>query len=265
MTPAQQASIVPEFSRQAGCNCDTHNTAAGKWRLRKPIDLDTGEKVIALHRQNINTQRNIVKADLKRRLSRVHIGGASYIVKEYKCARFRGPWRPDRISWRNHHHLERLGLPTCHCYAWLKAAEPGIGFLILEDLGQMTAMQYLQQATERGARRRIIEDIGQIMGQLHIRGVDHCDFTPVNFMLAGKRCDCAGALTLIDVDSVNFHRHLIPRKRRLRNIDQLFELLSTCIFRAEALRLLAKYRRIVGREALDTLTGLACINRYWQR
>lgn len=245
------------------CCCEVHRTAAGRWILLKPMSVELAEQALAMHNANVRTRQNMVKDGGKRLLTRVAAGGTHYLVKQFNGMRFRGPWRTDRLAWLNHHRFASLGMPACACYGWLNSAIPGRGFLILEDLGETTAADCLVNAKNAGERRPIVELAACRMGQMHIVGVDHCDLKLENFMVDHSAPDTDMALALVDLDRVHFYRTMTPRKRRLRNLDQVLNLLSKHAAAAEGMRFLAQYRRVAGGDALDHRTALDAIRRHW--
>ena len=247
---------------QPSCFCDVVRTNLGKWVLCKPMSAATADHLVKLHRDNMRESKNLVKKGDKRFLSRVETGGKSYVVKEFTGMAFRGPWRTDRVSWLNHHHLARLGIPTCKAFGWLRAANGSGGFLILEDLGPETALQFLQRPTNPSARRNVLDEVGRITAWLHLSGVDHYDLTLANFMLTQKQDGKPRHLALVDVDKVYFYAGKTPPDRRRRNLDQLLELLYRHATKKEVLRLLARYRQIAGRAALDKPTALAKVEAH---
>ena len=168
--------------------------------------------------------RNVLKRDVKRQLSRACAGGVPYVVKEFRRPR---KWMPcllraDRGSWVNSRRLAAAEIPLLRCLGWLRAAD-GRGFLLFEDGGDVTLERTMARRDLPAAERlRLLEAAVELLARLHGAGLVYGDFNPANIMIPAAD----GALRLVDYDHDTRRVRLTRRSRALLAEPRgLFELL----------------------------------------
>jgi len=210
---------------EASSLCACRRTAAGTWRVRRPFTLEAAQAAVGQHDANLAAGHNVVKQDVKRRLTRVVVAGQSYVVKEYVRVR---AWpacaRPDRAAWLNSYRLAMAGVPCCGSLGWLQAAG-GRGFVVLEDLGPQTLLQRVADGVTAEERAQLLAAAGRLVGWLHGAGVVAGDLKPTNVMVVPESepgpGGCGWRLALVDVDRIRFCHGGVSLARRVRGLRQL--------------------------------------------
>lgn len=232
------------YSRESSL-CARITDETGTWLLRKdwpaPLALEEARDAIARHRDNLKQNRDVLKRDQKRSLTRVQYNDRTLVIKEFSHAGGLFPWAPDRISWLNTLHVERFGAPGVRVLGW-HHDHANCGFLLLQDLGNRLLHSEILQAETVAARRKCLQVAVAVLVRLHNAGIAHRDFKLSNLMLPEKSPDEAVA---IDLDSTRFHLKL-SAKARVRDLAALFESMPQTVPRADYWRVLADYRRGCG-------------------
>ena len=203
--------------------CNQQHTEHGMWHLLKQFDLKTAERAVDLHRQQISTPEKLLKAEGKRKVSRVNIDSCTYIVKEFSNPGFYGCWRSDCLSWLNTQRIGYYAIPAATCYAWLKSSD-GKGYLILEDVGTENARNFFARH-DSTQRAPYIRKIARVLAMLHNKHVFHKDCKVSNFVISDSGDE---RLTLIDTDRIRFFRS-IPDKKRFQNLHQAYSNFPECM------------------------------------
>jgi len=234
--------------------CELRNNPDGKWLLRRPFSFDHATKALAAHDRNIEQQQNLVKTDVKRRLTRVTVQGTTFVVKEFLRP---GPeWcrAADRRSWLNSYRLEALHIPATRAHAWVRRSDSR-GFLILQDVGSMALRDVMHDA-DADEIHRLVRSAARMVAWLHNCGVYHGDLKLTNFVPSTVAGRDQMSLALVDLDSVRVPL-MLTMIHRTRNLAQLLESLPAEATAWDRGRLLVAYRRETGldREDLRDLLG----------
>ena len=232
--PGRRRRLLEESSL-----CQCHRDPDGLWRLFRPFSLEAAREALRQHRAQVSAGR-LLKDDRKRRLSRVEVGGVSYVVKEF-LEPGRGPWRADRRSWLNHYRLAPGRFPVCRCHAWLAGRDGGV--LVLEDVGA----RHLQAASGElpaPSRRPLLASAAQLLAALHSTGAVPHDLKATNFVEA-RHGEPRGAVCMVDADAVRFWGGVRPVER-VRALGQFLGNLPAAVSRRERLRFAVEYRREAG-------------------
>ncbi len=218
---------------------------AGTWRLIKPFTLATAEAALGTHlaRQK-GEQPEILKEDVKRRLTRVGAGPRSVIVKEYRDAGPLGVFRRDCRSWLNTYHLGLYGIPVARSLAWLRA-EDGRGFVLFEDAGKDCLFHRLRVYDCSLPRRPLLRAVAELLASMHAAGALHKDMKTGNFMVLEREGFPHSPLTVIDIDAARFGTN-VGTRGRVKNLRQVLETLPPGACVLERLRFLATYARAAG-------------------
>ncbi len=188
--------------------------------------------------------RNVLKRDVKRQLSRACAGGVPYVVKEFRRPR---KWMPcllraDRGSWVNSRRLAAAEIPLLRCLGWLRAAD-GRGFLLFEDGGDVTLERTMARRDLPAAERlRLLEAAVELLARLHGAGLVYGDFNPANIMIPAAD----GALRLVDYDRLHVQYGWVPMRRRVYNLVQFMEPLSAMVSPGETAAIPEAYCRAAG-------------------
>lgn len=239
--------------------CRQHQSSNGRWLLLDPFPPATAEKAFDQHRQNLASKRDILKIDRKRQLSRVAGDGRSLVVKEFRKPGPWGRWRPDCRSWLNTRRLADHGIPVARCRAWLKHRD-GRGFLILEDVGDLTLDEALRNAGSIGCQRRLLRAATRLAAWLHRARIVHGDLKLSNIMVPAESADPRMPLTLIDSDAIHFNREPTPAARA-KNLYQMLDTFPPCISDCARLRFMVDYRRAAGLDAHQLRPVIDIVNR----
>jgi len=185
----------------------TYFTSLGRWELLDTFSLRVAEAVVKLHLVNIKENKNILKIDHKRQVSRVVSKDKSYVIKEFRKP---GPWwifRPDYISWKNSIRLKELDIAVPSVYAWLRSKD-GRGFIIMEDLGDQVLKSVLQNiGPELPERVELIKKLSKLVASVHSKNLVYGDMKLANVLLKD------GSLFLVDMDKVKLKKRLNLRDR----------------------------------------------------
>ncbi len=224
-----------------GALCRRVRTPEGIWLLRRPFQLETARAALEAHRRCVE-HGDLLKDDPKRRLSRVCVGDARFVVKEFrKSPRWYGPWAPDRRTWLSLYRMETHALPAPTGHAWLRGPD-GHGWIVMTDAGRTELTETLAQTRDRRRRRKLIEAAARLVAWSHSAGAYQPDFKIAN-LVPGPGPDAAAMpLVLVDVDAVRFTANVTPRMRRT-NLAQVLDSFPATVTASERARFLAVYRR----------------------
>ncbi len=225
--------------------CAIKKTDAGIWLLLKPFSLETAAAALEQHLNNFDEQKNILKVEKKRRLSRVASNSESLVVKEF---RHPGPWgrfRPDCRSWLNTYRLKMHGIPAAQCRAWLKHAD-GRGFLFLQDMGDTNLHVALKNAVGNMHEQRLLLRHGaRVAAGLHQARIVHGDLKLSNIMIEKPAGSSTAKPMLIDSDDVRFNQRM-TLGRRAKNLGQMLNTFPKALGKWPRLRFLVHYRKETG-------------------
>jgi len=216
--------------------CHVRDGETGRWRLRKGFAAAAAEESVRRHQTNV-AEHNMLKDDVKRRLSRVHVGGTTYIIKEFRRPGPWGRWAADARSWLNAARLAATRLPAAACHGWLRGTE-GQGFLVLADAGRDVAAAVLRQSTP-ARRRQLLKAAARLIALLHRRGIWHRDLKPTNFVVADDPVP-GRELVLVDTDDVAFEATMTSTRRR-RNLAQFLDGMGADLTAFERARFVVHY------------------------
>ncbi len=196
------------------------------------------------------------------------------IYKRFRLTAWSNPWTalvrpsPALRSWINGHGLRERCLPTARPLAVFHRRRFGLsyeGYLITEkipdarDLHGFLAGLQSRSAPERQALlRRLIEQVGCLVRELHLRRLSHRDLKAANILVRGEeassiRPGAPGPATLLSpslgsrlclIDLVGLAaRHKLSRPRRVQNLARLNAsfLHSPALTRTDRLRFLRAY------------------------
>jgi tRNA A-37 threonylcarbamoyl transferase component Bud32 len=222
--------------------CRRRKDSRGCWLLSaKRGRYDESREVLSVYLAGDSHSAMQLKDDRKRRVARVVTQDGSYIVKEYRAARRRWLWRPDRRGWLNTARAHALSGRVARCCAWL-AGRSGDGYLIQEDAGAACLYDQFATSGQSGAERRAwLLRLADALAFLHLSGCFHADLKLANWIVDAEE----SRLRIVDCDDVRFYRRL-PEWARERNLMQIGESFPPKLTACERLRFVVLYGRIAG-------------------
>jgi len=156
----------------------------------------------------------LLKCFAKRRISRVHVGGRSFIVKEFrKIFKIFDILSPDRRTWLGINRLQG----ACPALVWIRSKCPYVGYILLEDGGVQDLMLRMDSPM-LPIGTLLFHAAGRIIARLHRAGVFHADCKASNFV-ARQLPDGHYAVTVIDCDDVRVMSR-VPASKIARNLAQ---------------------------------------------
>ncbi len=189
--------------------CQCQRLESGQWLLAGEFSIETANDILAAHQQAV-ADRNLLKNDRKRRLSRVLHAGRSYVVKEFlpvAGGRARGK---ARRTWLNACRLAAMALPVIQVYA-LYLDRRNHGIVIFHDAGSGNLPGRLGGLPYQ-RRCQLINATARLVAGLHQRGVDPGDLKASNFVVSDE--ETAVPVVLSDLDSIKFGHKLSWRQRQ---------------------------------------------------
>jgi len=226
---------------QEGALCQRIKASDGIWLLRRPFRIGAARAALEAHQQCVE-RGDLLKDGPKRRLSRVRVGDARLVVKEFrKAPRWYGPWAPDRRTWLNLYRMETHALPAPRGHAWLRGPS-GRGWIVMADAGRTELTETLVQTRDPRQRRELIEAAARLVAWSHLAGAYQPDFKIPNLVPTANPDAADMPLALVDVDAVRFTSNVASRLRRV-NLAQILDSFPPAVTRLERARFLAVYRR----------------------
>jgi tRNA A-37 threonylcarbamoyl transferase component Bud32 len=222
-----------------GDHCLEVADSTGRWLI---VDSPDGVRdALSFYLDRDSDRVTLLKDDRKRRVARVRADSASYIVKEYRTARWRWLWRPDRLGWLNTARARSVSLRVAACPAWVRGHD-GTGYLVQEDVGDACLHDHFARACPEPADRRPwLTRLADALAFLHLAGCFHADLKTANWIVDAARA----RLRIVDCDDVRFYRQL-PEWACERNLRQLSETCPQNVTVRERLRFLVAYGRATG-------------------
>jgi RIO-like serine/threonine protein kinase len=176
---------------------------AGEWLVAGGIAPAALAEAFAMHRSKC-ASGELIKNGRKRRLSRVRVGGASLVVKEYARSPWPRRWRSDARGWLGLCRLYALGFEVPKPVAWLRA-KTGRGCVLLEDAGQRHLPDAVAASSDTEAAEMVAE-AARMLARLHGSGICHGDTKPTNFVVGGRTEKGNAHIRIVDCDAVSFSR-----------------------------------------------------------
>ncbi|MDY0040739.1 MAG: glycosyltransferase family 4 protein, partial [Desulforhabdus sp.] len=184
----------------------------GRWTFLARFPLDKLRDILVVHQQ-ICSAGKWLKNDHKRRVTRVHCHGQSFVVKEFCTDYVLNYFNHGRRTWESSQRLRGFTAP---CLGWLRDNE-NRSFLIFADLGEMNLWH--ESHVQHENLSCIYWAAGQLMAELHGNGIYHADAKTTNFVI-NDLCPWLPRPTLIiDCDDVRLYR-VLPLARRTKNLAQ---------------------------------------------
>lgn len=154
-----------------------------------------------------------LKNDRKRCVSRLSVGGVSFIVKHFK----KTPW----VSWFSHarrtmKYTELMQGLTPPCLGMLHTKKRG-ELLFFHDcgLGNFYDWSYHEEPDLAG----LYYACGSLLADVHNKQLYHADTKPANFVVNSRLPHLWHRVLLVDCDNVRKYRRL-PMRLRIRNLAQ---------------------------------------------
>lgn len=241
---------------------DIHLRSCGDFYCynKAPYDVDFFEKALENHKRVIKTEdpeQGWLKTDKKRRVSRYKTASDTVIVKEFVSPGKFGRFSADARSWASHFGTVQYCIPATTYHAWLKT-EDGKAYIFMQDLGDLSYTKSLEMAISEKRttlQKQHLADLARLVGNLHNLGVYHRDLKTDNFIYH------QGALKLIDLDDITYGKEVNTR-RRIKNLQQVYNTLPTNATLLVKLGLLANYRRYtrISRQAIRAMAAAIDLN-----
>ncbi|GEM_PF-487113 len=122
-------------------------------------------------------------------------------------------------------------------------------------------LKRIQNNWTRAERNRLVRSLARVIGQMHSKGIFHSDLKTCNILV---REDSDPGFSLVDYDDITV-THTVPRKRRIKNLVQIFLSTPIAMNAPDRMRFMREYalhagidpheRREMTREILTSARG----------
>lgn len=229
---------------------------------RTEIAFDTLREAVERHRDALRTPAELIKDGRTNRISRFDIalepGGepVAVCVKEFRqrgaADRLKGRFGHRRgvVSWIGAHGLSVRGFEVPRILGLLvpRAGAAGAQYFVMRWLDGWTRLDHyvLENWTDLPAlkpeiqrKRRFVGTVAALFRQLAERDVYHGDLKATNILVRPDGPD-GWELALLDTDSVRLDVR-VSRRRRLKNLAQLYASITTDVTLADRVRFFRDY------------------------